>query len=304
MNEYRVEFDAEVTFLNGGGLQVQGFRLDVNSPNPAEADVATAFIRHLGLLMVDQVRLAGLHVFPKAHKGSRHATASATRGVTTVADLSHPIEHGMITYPGLPGPQITPHLTREQSRASYAPGVQFAIDRISMVGNTGTYLDSPWHRYEDGADLAQVPLGTVVDLPGVVVHVADSSRQAVDVPALAPFEVQGCAVLLHTGWDVHWGTEQYGGPDSPYLGAEAARWLVMQGAALVGIDSVNIDNTQDPGRPAHSILLRAGIPIVEHLTGLAQLPAVGSRVDAAPLPIRGLGTAPVRAYARVPPGSD
>ncbi len=221
-------------------------------------------------------------------------------GGSRLVELSHEIVAGMITYPGLPGPEITPHLTREASREHYAPGVEFAIDRISMVGNTGTYLDSPFHRYPDGADLAGVPLDSVANLPTVVVRVTGATERGIGPEALAGFDVSGAAVLLHTGWDRHWGTDRYGGP-APYLSEGGARLLAGSGARLVGIDSVNIDDSHTSGeRPAHSILLAAGIPVLEHLTGLAGVPVTGARLFAAPPRVRGFGTFPVRAYAVLP----
>jgi kynurenine formamidase len=213
-----------------------------------------------------------------------------------LVDLSHVIHAGMTTYPGLPAPEIASHLTREDSRRVYAAGTEFDISRITMVGNTGTYLDSPFHRYADGVDLAGLPLESLVDLPAVVVSVTD---RAIDVEHLPGTELEGLAVLLHTGWDRHWRTEAYGA-DAPYLTAAGARWLADRGAALVGIDSVNIDSTEGGERPAHSTLLAAGIPVVEHLTGLAGLPATGARFTAVPPPVAGFGTFPVRAYAALP----
>ena len=213
-------------------------------------------------------------------------------------ELSHVISAGMVTYPGLPGPEITPHLTREASRATYAPGTEFAIDRISMVGNTGTYLDSPYHRYADGPDLAGLPLESLVDLPAVVVRAAG---RAVGTDALAGHDVAGCAVLLHTGGDAGWGTADYA-RDAPFLTAAGARWLADAGARLVGIDAVNIDDTSTTERPAHSILLAAAIPVVEHLTGLGRLPPTGARFTAAPPRVAAFGTFPVRAYAAIPTG--
>jgi arylformamidase len=208
--------------------------------------------------------------------------------------LSHPIRAGMITHPGIPGPVITDHLSREASRARYAEGTEFQIGRIDMVANTGTYLDVPFHRFEGGTDLADMPLESMADLGGVVVAATD--RRAIDRDLLAAHDVRGCAVLLHTGWDRHWGTERYG-VESPFLTRAGATWLVEQGAALVGIDGVNIDDLGDSTRPAHTLLLAAGIAIVEHLRGLDELPARGFRFHAAPAPVEGMGTFPVRAYA-------
>lgn len=215
-------------------------------------------------------------------------------------ELSHVISAGMITYPGLPAPEIVPYLTREASRDVYAPGTEFAIDRITMVGNTGTYLDSPFHRFPDGTDLSGLPLERLADLPAVVVRTAGGGARAVGVDALEGLDVAGRAVLLHTGGDAHWGTPRYA-VDAPYLSGAGAQWLVEHGAALVGIDAVNIDDMVPGGaRPAHTLLLAAGIPIVEHLRGLAELPLTGARFTAAPPRMSGFGTFPVRAYASVP----
>ena len=212
-----------------------------------------------------------------------------------LVDLSHIVEDGMITYPGLPGPVISDHLSREASRERYAPGTEFQIGRIDMVANTGTYLDAPAHRWADGADLAGLALESLALLPGIVVR---HRGPAVDADAFAAIDVSGRAVLVHTGWEEHWGTPQYGGPGSPFLTAAAASTLVDAGAALVGIDSVNIDDIADGSRPAHTALLRAGIPIVEHLRGLEQLPdGEPFTFTAVPVPVRGMGTFPVRAFA-------
>ncbi len=213
-----------------------------------------------------------------------------------LVDLSHAIEHGMTTYPGLPGPEISDHLTREASRRVYAPGTEFHIGRITMIANTGTYLDTPAHRYPDGFDLAGLALDSVADLPGIAVTATD---QAIGPEPLDGLDVAGKAVLFATGWDRHWRADEYGGPDHPYLTADAAAALVDAHPALVGIDSVNIDDTRGGERPAHSNLLAAGIPIVEHLTGLDRLPADRFRFFAVPVKVRGMGTFPVRAFAIV-----
>ncbi|MGQ0838991.1 cyclase family protein [Actinokineospora sp.] len=213
-----------------------------------------------------------------------------------LVDLSHPVRHGMITYPGLPGPEISAHLSRAASQATYAPGTEFHIGRISMVANTGTYVDSPFHRFDGGTDLAGLPLERLADLDAVVVRVALDGARAIDRAALLGHEVAGRAVLLHTGWAAHWGTPAYF-EGHPFLTADAADWLVERGAALVGIDSLNIDDTAGGTRPAHTALLAAGIPIAEHLRGLDALPVAGFRFHAVPAPIEGFGTFPVRAYA-------
>jgi kynurenine formamidase len=214
-----------------------------------------------------------------------------------LVDLSHVVEDGMVTYPGLPGPVITDHLSREASRERYAPGTEFHIGRIDMIANTGTYLDSPSHRWADGADLAGLALESLALLRGVVVR---STGPAIDASAFAGVDVAGAAVLVHTGWDAHWATERYGGPGAPFLTSDAAAALVDGGAALVGIDSVNIDDTADGTRPAHTALLRAGIPIVEHLRGLELLTdGEAFTFTAVPVAVRGMGTFPVRAFAAV-----
>jgi arylformamidase len=213
-----------------------------------------------------------------------------------LVDLSHTIEHGMNTYPGLPAPAISDHLSREQSRASYAPGTEFQIGKITMVANTGTYLDAPYHRYADGKDLAALELGAIADVPGVVVRIPRSATRAMTREAFSGIDVRGKAVLVHTGWDVHWRTAQYF-EGHPFLTEDAALYLKENGAVLVGIDSLNIDDMADKRRSVHTILLGAGIPIVEHMRGLEQLPATEFRFSAVPAKVKGMGTFPVRAFA-------
>jgi arylformamidase len=210
-------------------------------------------------------------------------------------DLSHTISHGLITYKGLPAPLISDFLSRAQSRAHYAPGTEFQIGKIEMVANTGTYLDSPFHRYEDGMDLSELSLNSLADLEGVVIR-GHAGTRAIGNTAFEGIEVKGKAVLVQTGWDAHWKTDRYF-EGHPFLTKDAAQFLADQGAALVGIDSYNIDDTADLSRPAHSILLRAGIPIVEHMCNLNLLPAVGFRFFAVPVKVKGFGTFPVRVFA-------
>jgi arylformamidase len=297
MTEHRAVLDFEIAFTNGGGIQGTGFRLDLPSATVTEEEVARLLVRNLGLLMTGSVMIHRLSILEEAHRGSR-GTDARPAAERRLVELSHPIIHGMTTYPGLPAPEIREHLTREASAASYAPEVQFQIGQLTMVGNTGTYVDSPFHRFPDGADLAGVPLERLADLEGVLVRVTGSDRRAVDVTEFLPYHVRGCAVLVHTGWDREWGRPGYG-MNAPFLTGAAAEWLVANGAALVGIDSVNIDDIADRSRPTHSCLLRAGVPIVEHLAGLHQLPASGFRFHAAPPRIERFGTFPVRAYAVV-----
>ena len=303
MTEYRASFDASVTFANGGGLTAAGFRVDVPSADVDEAGIAALFVASLGLLMTESVELSNVEIFAEPHKGTRGGpsdrSASPPSPGGTLVELSHVIRAGMITYPGLPGPEITPHLTREASRARYSPGTEFTIGRISLVGNTGTYLDAPYHRYPGGADLAAIGLERTAGLPAVVVRVTGARQRGIDVGALAALEVRGAAVLLHTGDDARFGSPAYA-EDAHFLTEAGAAWLAGQEPALVGIDAVNLDDTADGRRPAHSLLLAAGIPVVEHLTGLGQLPPSGAWFTAAPLRVEGFGTIPVRAFARLP----
>jgi arylformamidase len=211
-------------------------------------------------------------------------------------DLSHTIENGTRTYPGLPAPAISEFLSREESRRTYAPGTEFSIGRIDMVGNTGTYLDAPFHRYPDGEDLAGLALDRIADLPGIVVRAGDPPERALGPELFDGRDLAGRAVLVHTGWSRHWGAAEYF-VGHPHLAAATATRLARARVALVGIDSLNVDGTEDGERPAHSILLAAGIPIVEHLTALERVPDVDFRFFAVPPRVRGLGTFPVRAFA-------
>jgi kynurenine formamidase len=213
-----------------------------------------------------------------------------------IVDLSHVIEHGMTTFPGLPGPHICDFWEREGTAANYDDGSTFQIGRIDMVANTGTYVDSPFHRYADGIDLADLPLPSLADLPGIIVRRPWENELATGASPFEGLEVCGKAVLVHTGWDRHWRTDRYG-EGHPFLIDEAADWLVEHGAVLVGIDSNNIDDTSVRARPVHTKLLGANIPICEHMTGLGSLPDEGFRFSAVPPKVRGMGTFPVRAYA-------
>jgi kynurenine formamidase len=212
-----------------------------------------------------------------------------------LVDLSHTIEHGMITYRGLPAPIVSDFLSRDASAAHYNPGTTFHIGKIEMVANTGTYLDSPFHRYADGKDLADLALTSLANLPGLLFHATSGERSI--LPAL--FEGRDLsrkAVLIHTGWSRHWRTDQYF-QNHPFLTRDASEYLRDAGVALVGIDSYNIDDTADGSRPAHSILLGSGVPIVEHLCNLDQLPESGFQFFAVPPKVKAFGTFPVRAFA-------
>jgi kynurenine formamidase len=216
----------------------------------------------------------------------------------TLIDLSHVIEEGMTTYKGLPGPQLCDYWTREASAELYDDGSTFQIGRIDMVANTGTYVDSPFHRYSDGRDLSELPLESLADLDGLVVRAPFADGLAVDTAAFEGLDIRGKAVLVHTGWDRFWRTEAYQA-DHPFLTEAGARLLIERGAAFVGIDSHNIDDTRERRRPVHSLLLGADIPIGEHLTGFDRLPERGFRFSAVPPKVRGMGTFPVRAFARL-----
>jgi kynurenine formamidase len=211
-------------------------------------------------------------------------------------DVSHTVEHGMVTYKGLPAPIICDYLSREASRERYAPGTEFQIGKIEMVANTGTYVDSPFHRYRDGKDLAALPLESLANLDCVVVRMQEQQGRAIDALGLKEHDVRGKAVLVQTGWDRHWRTGQYF-EHHPYLTGELAEWLVKSGAVLVGIDSFNVDSVENGERPVHSILLGRDIPIVEHMRGLDQLPERGARFFAVPVKVKAFGTFPVRAFA-------
>lgn len=211
-------------------------------------------------------------------------------------DVSHTVEQGMVTYKGLPAPIICDFLSREESRKRYAAGTEFQIGKIEMVANTGTYVDSPFHRYPDGKDLSQLPLTSLANLGCVVVRVPRGRDRPIEQLPFSEEQVRGKAVLFDTGWDRHWRTDQYF-EGHPFLTGELAESLVRAGAALVGIDSFNIDSVDTGERPVHTILLGAEIPIVEHLCGLQALPDQGSRFFAVPVKVKGFGTFPVRAFA-------
>jgi kynurenine formamidase len=219
-----------------------------------------------------------------------------------IIDLSHQITAGMATYPGITGPQLTVATSRAASAARLGSGASFEIESLTMVGNTGTYLDSPYHYHADRADVAQVPLERLVNVPIVLVRAFGAT--AVTAGDLgAPDALWGKAVLVHTGWARYWQTPRYLDPDCPHLTADAVRVLVDANVAIVGIDSLNIDDPADPRRPAHDGLLGADIPIIEHLTNLDAVPDIGSRLIALPAPVRAMASFPVRAVAVYDPSS-
>jgi arylformamidase len=291
----RVQFDFAIEFTNGGAMQGQGFRLDIVGDDISDRELADVLVRDMRLLMVGKVQIDNKVIIDEQHK---RAPIHANAGPGTLVDLSHTIEDGLITYKGLPAPIICDYLSREDSRKTYAKGTEFQIAKIEMVANTGTYLDCPFHRYQDGKDLAEVTVERLADLDGTLIRADYHEAMALDASFFRGRELRGCAVLVQTSWDAHWRTDQYF-EYHPHLTEDAARYLVECGVALVGIDSVNIDDTSTGSRPVHSTLLGAEVLIVEHLCDLGQLPDDGFTFTALPPKFKGVGTFPVRALAKI-----
>lgn len=285
----RVMFDFEVDFSNGGGMQGQGFRLDIPGDDITDQQLADAIVRDMRLLMVGSVRILKKSIITEPHKRNAHPG---------LIDLSHTVYDGLITYKGLPAPVICDYLSREASRERYAPGTEFQIGKIEMVANTGTYVDCPFHRYADGKDLSEVGVDAFADLPGVLVRADYHKDLAVTAKAFKGLDVCGKAVLVHTGWAERWATEAYF-ETHPFLTEDAAIYLRDNGVHLVGIDALNIDDTRGGARPVHSTLLRAEILIAEHLCNLESVPEQGFAFSAIPPKFKGVGTFPVRAFARL-----
>ena len=295
--EKRAVFDFEIDFLNGGGIQGQGFRIDIDGGEIADRDLGDAIVCDLRLLMVGNVRILNKRIIEERHKRKTAQNAVANGlGIPVHVDLSHTIYGGLITYKGLPAPVICDFLSLEESRKFYDEGTSFQIGRIEMVANTGTYLDSPFHRFEHGKDLSELELSAFVGLDAVVARVPALTGRSIDREVFLPLDVRGKAVLVETGWARHWATEQYF-EDHVYLTRDAAEYLRNEGVALVGIDSYNIDDTRDGARPVHTVLLGENIPIVEHMCNLEQLPPSGFTFTATPVKVKGMGTFPVRAFA-------
>lgn len=294
--EKRVKFDFEIDFTNGGGIQGQDFRLDIAGDDISDAQLAEFIVADMRLLMVGEVRILNKAILVEAHR-RKPSELSGRR--STFVDLSHTIEDGLVTYPGLPAPIICDYLSRADSRQNYAAGTEFQIGKIEMVANTGTYIDCPFHRYEHGADLSQVGVEAFADLDAIVIRADYRQTLAIDAAFFREKELRGRAVLVHTGWDEGWNTPAYF-QEHPFLTGEAAEYLRRCGVKLVGIDSMNIDDTRGKSRPVHSTLLAAGILIVEHLCNLGSLPDEGFSFSAIPPKFKGVGTFPVRAMARLP----
>lgn len=298
-NQHRVKFDFEIEFSNGGAIQGQDFRLDIDGVEAADQEVADLLVRDLRLLMVASVRILNKEIIREPHKRSAPGPRERSPDSRTMIDLSHTIESGMITYKGLPAPLICDFMSRDDSKRHYSAGTSFQIARFELVANTGTYLDSPYHRFEHGQDVSELALSNVAGLQGVLVNVEGMTARAIDREVFLPFDLCGKAVVVRTGWSRHWRTDRYF-EGHPFLTESAAHHLRQQGAALVGIDSLNIDDTSGGERPVHTTLLDAGIPIVEHLCNLDRLPVTGFVFTAVPIKMRGAGSCPVRAFATAP----
>jgi len=291
----RVVFDFDITFTNGGGLQGQDFRLDIVGSEISDKELADYIVHDLRLLMVGKVNILNKHYITEVHK--RKPINEKPRADLLI-DLSHTIENGLVTYKGLPAPIICDYLSREDSRQFYEEGTQFQIGKIEMVSNTSTYIDCPFHRFAQGKDLSEVGLDAFTDMDAVVIRVPYTESLEITEMHFSNYEIRNRAVLVHTGWDTHWNTEAYY-EQHPYLTKEAAAYLRDCQVKLVGIDSHNIDNTTGRSRPVHTILLGAEILIVEHLCNLYLLPDSGFTFSAIPPKLKGVGTFPVRAMAKL-----
>jgi arylformamidase len=291
--EYRVKFDFEIYFTNGGSIKGEDFRLDIEGTDISDKALADYFVKDLRLLMVGQIKIFNKVVFEEKHKRK-----PATNKQQFFIDVSHTIEHGMVTYKGLPAPIICDYLSREDSIPNFVDGTSFQIGKIEMVSNTGTYIDCPFHRYEDGKDLSEVALDRFVDLDGIVIRVPYLETLAITKNHLQNYEIRNRAVLIHTGWDQHWNTALYY-ENHPFLTKDAAQYLKDCEVKLVGIDSHNIDDTRTKTRPVHTLLLGHEILIVEHLTNLGSVPDDGFLFSAVPPKFKGVGTFPVRAMVKV-----
>lgn len=292
----RVKFDFEIYFTNGGGIKGEGFRLDITGDDISDKQLADYIVDDLRLLMVGQTKIINKEIITEPHK--RKPIDSNGRGNQFI-DLSHTIDNGLITYKGLPAPIICDYLSREDSKKFYDEGTTFQIGKIEMVTNTGTYIDCPFHRFENGKDLSEVGLEHFADLEGICISIPHTDTLSVSVELLKNYEIRNRAVLIHTGWgDKYWNTDNYY-ENHPYLTKDAAEYLRDCQVKLVGIDSHNIDNTADKSRPVHTTLLGAEILIVEHLCNLYLLPREGFTFSAIPPKFKGVGTFPVRAMAKL-----
>lgn len=292
----RVKFDFEIYFTNGGGVKGEDFRLDIAGNDIADKELADYLVQDMRLLMVGETKILNKEIISEPHK---RKPFNADKAKSLFVDLSHTIEHGLVTYKGLPAPIVCDYLSREDSKKFYDEGAQFQIGKIEMVTNTGTYIDCPFHRFEHGKDLSEVALEAFADLPAVVIRVPYTQTLAVTVDHVKNYEIRNRAVLIHTGWgDDHWNTELYY-ENHPFVTKEAAEYLRDCHVKLVGIDSHNIDDTRGKSRPVHTTLLGAEILIVEHLCNLSLLPNEDFTFSAVPPKFKGVGTFPVRAMAKL-----
>lgn len=291
----RVKFDFEIYFTNGGSIKGEDFRLDIVGDSISDKELADYIVDDLRLLMVGQTKILNKEIFNETHK---RKPVNEKAGSDLFIDLSHTIEDGLVTYKGLPAPIICDYLSREKSKEFYSEGTTFQIGKIEMVSNTGTYIDCPFHRFENGKDLSEVGLECFTDLDAVVIRVPFSETLEITEEHLKNHEIRNRAVLINTGWDSNWNTEAYY-EHHPYLTEEAAKYLRDCSVKLVGIDSHNIDSTAGKTRPVHTTLLGAEILIVEHLCNLYLLPTEGFTFSAIPPKFKGVGTFPVRAMAKL-----
>ena len=291
----RVKFDFEIYFTNGGSIRGEDFRLDISRDAISDQELSDHIVTDLQLLMVGQVKISNKEIFEEEHK-KKPVRVKVEKEL--LIDLSHTIENGLITYKGLPAPIICDYLSRENSKQFYEEGTQFQIGKIEMVSNTGTYLDCPFHRFENGKDLSEIGLEYFTDLEGMVIRVPFTDTLAITEVHLKNHEIRNRAVLIHTGWDRNWNTENYY-ENHPHLTAGAAEYLKECQVKLVGIDSHNIDDTRGRSRPVHTTLLGVEILIVEHLCNLYLLPGDGFTFSAIPPKFKGVGTFPVRAMAKI-----
>ncbi|OJZ07113.1 MULTISPECIES: cyclase family protein [Sphingobacterium] len=293
--EKRVKFDFEIFFTNGGSIKGEDFRLDISGDDISESALADYIVEDMQLLMVGKVNILNKEILIESHK-RKPIDESVVED--SLIDLSHTIEDGLITYKGLPAPHICDYLSREQSKNNYDGDTSFQIGKIEMVTNTGTYIDCPFHRFADGNDTAQTALKSFAELDAVMIHIPFTETLKITEDHLKNREIRNRAVLIQTGWDKHWNTELYY-QDHPYLTEQAAMYLRDCNVKLVGIDSHNIDDTAGRTRPVHTLLLSAGILIVEHLCNLNKLPDHNFKFTAVPPKFKGVGTFPVRAFASI-----
>lgn len=292
----RVKFDFEIFFTNGGSIKGDDFRLDIAGDDIPDHELADYIVKDMRLLMVGETKILNKEIITEAHK-RKPFNADPARSL--LIDLSHTIEHGLVTYKGLPAPIVCDYLSREDSKKFYEEGTQFQIGKIEMVTNTGTYLDCPFHRFENGKDLSEITLESFTDLPATTIRAPYQESLAITIEHVKNAEIRNRAVLLHTGWgDDHWNTEKYY-ENHPFVTQEAAEYLRDCRVKLVGIDSHNIDDTRGKSRPTHTTLLGAEILIVEHMCNLNLLPDDRYTFSAIPPKFKGVGTFPVRAMAKL-----